>query len=160
MRCNYLHIWLIYSCRERPNIQFKLKECNLYFNLKCNFQQSWSQQFGLNVAQACAGRAKDGWGRRTERDREGQPSPLLPQHPHWSAKQLSPCAPVCKMWHEATTARATCSPEVSCFDPSIHPSSRHIFLEQDLMKLPLEGENSEEGLLWSTPNSTQSKAAC
>lgn len=61
MRCNYLPIWFIYSCRERPSIYFTLEEPNSHFDLKCNFRQSWSQQFGLNAAQACAGWTKEGW---------------------------------------------------------------------------------------------------
>lgn len=73
MRCNYFHIWFIYSCRERPSIHFTLEKSNSHFDLKCNFWQSWSQQFGLNMAQACA-RWTKGW-EGEQRDGEGQGRP-------------------------------------------------------------------------------------
>lgn len=63
---------------------------------------------------------------------------------------LVPLCPECPALTQAlipTSCLATCR-------------SRHTFLEKDLMKLPLEGQGLEEGSLWSTPNSTQSKAAC
>lgn len=82
MRCNYLPIWFICSCRDRPSIHFTLEEPNSHFDLKCNFQQSWSQQFGLNTAQACAGRTKEGWeGESTERWGRAQEAALPQHHP-------------------------------------------------------------------------------
>lgn len=95
MRCNYLHIWFIYSCRERPSIHFTLEEPNSYFDLKCNFRQSWSQHFGLNMARACAGWTKEWWEGEEREMGKCRGGPVLPQHlnqvPETTWSSWSPC---------------------------------------------------------------------
>lgn len=120
MRCNYLHIWFIYSCRERPSIHFTLEEPNSHFDLKCNFRQSWSQQFGLNAAQACAGWTKEGWEGEQREMGKGGGGLLLRQHPHPSAGDNSVFMPtVSKTWREASPA-PTSAQHLACSDPSTH----------------------------------------
>lgn len=96
MRCNYLPIWFICSCRERCSIHFTLKEPNSHFDLKCNFQQSWSQQFGLNTAQACAGRTKQGREGESTEMGKGTGGHFAPAPPHKCRKQLGLPAAVSK----------------------------------------------------------------
>lgn len=104
MRCNYLPIWFICSCRERPSIRFTLEEPNSHFDLKCNFQQSWSQQFGQSMAQACAGRTKEGWkGERTEIGK-GAGGHFAPAPPHKCRKQFG--LPAC--WVQNLTSGQPC----------------------------------------------------
>lgn len=105
MRCNYLHIWFIYSCRERPSIHFTLEEPNSYFDLKCNFRQSWSQHFGLNMARACAGWTKEWWEGEEREMGKCRGGPVLPQHPQPSARNnLVFMIPMSKTQREASVA--------------------------------------------------------
>lgn len=167
MRCNYLHICFIYSCRERPSIHFILEEPNSHSDLKCNFQQSWSQQFGLNVAQACAGRTKDGWEGEQRETGKGRPGPFLPQHPQQSTGQLGlhamkpplpgplPLPKKCP----ALTQTLTSPPRLA------KSKSRCPFLKQSwqLHEVPFGGtklgRRPTVGQGGGTPNSTPSEAA-
>lgn len=129
MRCNYLHIWFIYSCRERPSIHFTLEEPNSHFDLKCNFRQSWSQQFGLNSAQACAGRTKEGWeDEQRETGKGGGGGPFLPQHPHPRTQDNLAFVPtMSETWHEASPA-TTSAQHLACSDPSTRHANSENFI--------------------------------
>lgn len=123
MRCNYLPIWFICSCRERPSIHFTLEEPNSHFDLKCNFQQSWSQQFGLNTAQACAGRTKEGWeGESRERWVRAQEA-ALPQHPHPGAGNNLVFLPAVSKTRWAASPATISVQHLTCSDPSTHDTS-------------------------------------
>lgn len=138
MRCNYLNIWFIYSCRERPSIHFTLEEPNSHFDLKGNFRQSWSQQFGLNAAQACARRTKEGWEGEQRQMGKGGGGLLLPQHPHPSAgDSLVFMPPMSTTWCEASPA-TICAQHLACSDPSTcHANSENfIWLHKYQPSLP------------------------
>lgn len=128
MRCNYLPIWFICSCRDRPSIHFTLEEPNSHFDLKCNFQQSWSQQFGLNMAQACAGWTKEGWeGESTERWGRAQEA-ALSQHPPPSAGNNLVFLPAVSTAWRVVRLTTTSVQHLTCPDLSKHDTSSESFM--------------------------------